>query len=160
VETQNAQVPEVPISVVPLVRQRQKVQRINEKLYQDARQKNLPAEETNRIYHQSVEELQDVDTNIAKLQSDYFLTQAIKYSVDLPPQNPHGAWTMSSGTRHLTPSGVAQLRSSLRAAKKDRSEYLRTWLGSIGTIITGIGGVIGMVIALLTLLWHHGSTPH
>jgi hypothetical protein len=145
-----------------LVGQRQKVQRDNEKLYEDARRKNLPMEETNRIINQSAQDLRDCDTDIAKLQSDYFSKQAIKYSEDLPQKSAHDAWVTSrrSGTVHLTLLGVAQLRSALRAAKKDRSEYLRAWLTGIGPVITGIGGVIGMVIALLTLLWrHHGGTP-
>ena len=129
-------------------------------IYQDARRKSLPVEETNRIFHQSIKYLQDTD--IAKLQSDYFSKQAIKNSVDLPQKSARDAWISSnrSGTAHLTLLGVAQLRSALRAAKKDRSEYLRPWLTGIAPVITGIGGVIGMVIALLTLLWqHNGGTP-
>jgi hypothetical protein len=55
----------------------------------------------------------------------------------------------------LTPLGMTELCSKIRAEKKERSELTRSWFTSIGGLIGACTGLIGAVIGLLSLIWRH-----
>jgi hypothetical protein len=139
---------------IRLIRQRRHLQRRHEELWQDARSKKMSTPEIDKISRQSNEELRLFDFKIAELQSDYYIRQAINLSVELPSRQDPTAWVTSlrTGTAQLTLHGVAQLRSLLLAARKERSEHLRAWLSTIGPVLGSLTGLIGAAIGLLAFL--------
>jgi hypothetical protein len=137
-----------------LMRQRRHLQRRHEELWQDARSQKMPTSEKDAMSRQSNEDLRLFDLKIAELQSNYYIGQSISLSVEPPSLQEPNAWVSSlrTGTGHLTLHGVAQLRSLLGTARKERSEHLRNWLSTIGTIFAALTGVIGALIGLLAFL--------
>lgn len=101
-------------------------------------------------------ELANCEDEIAKLETDYLTARAEKYGVPTPElfiagNRPSQGWCESKmyGGYVLTTEGRAELRSDIRAEKRERREG---WL----PYITALTGLLGVVVAIIALLVRHG----
>jgi len=112
-------------------------------------------EEIESIRYDRHWELGNCDDEIAQLQTDYLSELADIYGVPRPPflivgNIPSDGWYESQlfGRYLLTTSGRAQLRSSIRAEKKDRRDAVLPY-------ITLLFALAGAVVGTLTFIYKH-----
>jgi len=89
-----------------------------------------------------------IDDEIYQLESDYVQRQAERLLLSVPRFSEiSNQWEESSFTKRwrLTRPTMLQLRSAIRAEKKERSELARSWLASLT-------GLIGVLIGLLAII--------
>jgi hypothetical protein len=104
---------------------------------------------------------------VTQLESMRVIRRAEKLRIPIPSMDDnHRFWCPAKHTAlpiHLTyiltPVGMTELRSAIRAEKKERSELTRSWFMSIGGLIGACTGLIGAVIGLLSLIWRHQVGP-
>jgi hypothetical protein len=56
------------------------------------------------------------------------------------------------GARRLNPVGIRRLSAKIRAAQRERSDHIRSWLAIIAPIIGALTGLIGALIGLLAVI--------
>ena len=89
-----------------------------------------------------------IDDDIAQLLSTYLQSETQRLYLPVPGFNTQGGkWEKSdvSGRHRLSQSAIVELRSAIRAEKKERSELARSWL-------TSIAGLIGVLIGLFAII--------
>jgi hypothetical protein len=89
-----------------------------------------------------------IDDEIYQLEADYVQRQAERLLLSIPKFSEiSDHWEKSPFTKswRLTRPAMLELRSAIRAEKKERSELARSWL-------TGITGLIGVLIGLLAVI--------
>jgi hypothetical protein len=89
-----------------------------------------------------------IDDDISQLMSDYIEREAQKLFLSVPEfTRGSDKWEKSGFVEHwrLTQATMLELRSAIRAEKKERSELARSWLA-------GLTGLIGVIIGLLAVI--------
>ena len=89
-----------------------------------------------------------IDDEIYQLEADYVQRQAERLLLSIPKFSEiSDHWEKSPFTKswRLTRPAMLELRSAIRAEKKERSELARSWL-------TGITGLISVLIGLLAVI--------
>jgi hypothetical protein len=89
-----------------------------------------------------------IDDDIYQLECDYVQRQAERLVLSVPKFSEiSDQWEKSPFTERwrLTRPTMLELRSGIRAEKKERSELFRSWL-------TGLTGLIGVLIGLLAVI--------
>jgi len=89
-----------------------------------------------------------IDDEIYQLEADYVQRQAERLLLSIPKFSEiSDHWEKSPFTKswRLTRPAMLELRSAIRAEKKERSELARSWL-------TGITGLIGVLIGLAAII--------
>jgi hypothetical protein len=103
-----------------------------------------------RLSHRAEEdqELAEIEDDIHQLLSTYLISEAERHFVPIPKfEFSSGKWERSrvSDRDRLTENGIRELRSAIRAERKEGSELARSWL-------TGLTGLIGVLIGLLAII--------
>jgi hypothetical protein len=83
---------------------------------------------------------------IEVLKTEPLVKRALRYDLPIPNWNDEEAW--EPGWRYLKPDHFAKLRAAIREEEKARREQILAWIPLI-TALTGIGGVIVAILALL-----------
>jgi hypothetical protein len=117
-----------------------------------------------RNRHQPVEELRIFRERIAYLETNRLLTLARKYHLPTPEldreallghPDPNSQWQrprelhLEVWKLILRPMARMELQSAIRAARKERLETVRLW---ITTIVPGLTGLLGVIVALLAIV--------
>ena len=97
-----------------------------------------------------------IDDDIVQLVSNYLQSEANKHFISAPRFNlVDGNWELSdiSNRVRLSQDAIRELRSAIRAEQKESSELIRSWL-------TGLTGLIGVLIGLLAVILGSGKAGH
>lgn len=132
-----------------LYRQRNKVDKYYKKEYQEAK-KTGDRDKVQEVGSLTSFELQEVDDEIQYLEQRYIIALARQMLLAVPPvidEEKGGLWEQSNSTGKwlLTVEGLRQLRATVRAEKKERTDALSRWV----TIIVGLIGAITGLIAVI-----------
>jgi hypothetical protein len=119
-----------------------------------------PDDELNQYNDLLIQERTIYVQDIAQLESMRLIMEAENLRVPIPAMDdnhPHWQRTTHPGLpvwlRHvLTDMGMKELRSAIRAEKKERSELARAWLASIAAVIGACTGLIGVLIGLAAVI--------
>jgi hypothetical protein len=103
-------------------------------------------EEKDEVERDMALEILAYQDQIDYLQSRHLLAKAYAYNIPIPNKE---HWEGRGSQRYLTTEGYNRLRSALRAEQKARWETRLVWVPLI-TALTGLGGVIVAVMALLS----------
>jgi hypothetical protein len=131
-----------------LQRKKRQTQRYFAKAGNKARKEYKSIDDLQLLGDRETHELKLIDDDIHQLISNYVTSEAEKHFVPVPRFNlVDGDWERSEvGDRYrLTQEGIRELRSAIRAERKESSELARSWL-------TGLTGLIGVLIGLLAII--------
>ena len=130
-----------------LQRGRAKVRLAYKQEKEQAKTDKKPRDEIAMIDHMAWSEEELVDDEIESLESRYLIESAERLILPIPTfSKDSDAWRQSSqlGLYLLTRQGMATLRSTIRAERKERREAKMIWIAAI----TGILGVLTGLIAV------------
>jgi hypothetical protein len=128
--------------------ERRKTQQFYSNAYRKAKQQNKGRQELDDIGAEEQHFVETVDDEIAQLQSRYLKSKAEKLFLPVPEFSLKSEkWERSdvSGRYRLTRAAMLELRSAIRAERKESSELARSWL-------TGLTGLVGVLIGLLAVI--------
>jgi hypothetical protein len=111
-----------------------------------------PNEERDKI-EQAMAEREFNEQRRLDLASTYIIEKAAKYFI-YPNDIETEEWEESplKGGRRLNPLGIRRLSATIRAAQKERSDLVRSWLATIAPIVGALTGLIGALIGLLAII--------
>jgi hypothetical protein len=117
-----------------------------------SREQNKSEEEIAELIHTHSNKLQNSHIDTVVLEINYLVSLAYKHLVPVPTvdanhfiPNTKWRWSNRHDEYYLTPMAIQELRSAVRAERKERSELARSWLPAIT-------GLIAAVIALLAVI--------
>lgn len=129
-----------------LQRKKRQTQRYFAKALNKARKEQKTIDD---LQGEAKHELDFIDDDIHQLRWNYVRSEADKHFVPVPGFNldVDGKWERSqvSDRYRLTQEGIRELRSAIRAERKESSELARSWL-------TGLTGLIGVLIGLVAII--------
>ena len=131
-----------------LQRKKRQTQRYFAKALNKARKEQKSVDDLQGLGAEETHELDFIDDDIHHLISNYVRSEAEKHFVPVPRFNlVDGKWERSevSDRYRLTQECIKELRSAIRAERKESSELARSWL-------TGLTGLIGVLIGLLAII--------
>ena len=131
-----------------LQRKKRQTQRYFAKALNKARKEQKSVDDLQGLGAEETHELDFIDDDIHHLISNYVRSEAEKHFVPVPRFNlMEGKRERSevSDRYRLTQEGIRELRSAIRAERKESSELARSWL-------TGLTGLIGVLIGLLAII--------
>jgi hypothetical protein len=134
---------------------KRRVARAYDRYIAQAYRDKQPSDKISEIRETRHWELGNCEDEIAQLETEYLTRRAEKYGLPTPPlfitgNLPSEGWYESKmfGGYLLTMAGRADLRSDIRAEKRERREG---WL----PYISALTGLLGVVVAILALLIRH-----
>lgn len=131
-----------------LHKERQKIHAFYKKALGEAKAAQKLQLELDRLFFEERMEIEIVDAEIHSLLTQRLIQIADRNLIPRPEfKSEGGAWIQSSvtGRWHLTIEAIAELRSTIRREKKERSENWRMWLAACT-------GLVGTLIGLVSLL--------
>jgi hypothetical protein len=134
--------------LVLLQRKKRQTQRYFTKAGNKARKEQKTIDALQALEAEEVFERNSIDDDVHQLISNYVRSEAEKHFVPVPRFNlVDGKWERSevSDRYRLTQECIKELRSAIRAERKESSELARSWL-------TGLTGLIGVLIGLAAII--------
>ena len=135
-----------------LQRKKRQTQRYFRKAWNKAKVEKKSENDLQALLAEENHELDFIEDEIHQLLHRYLTSEAEKHFVpvptfDLSDVSASGKWERSevSDRYRLTQDAIRELRSAIRAERKESSELARSWL-------TGLTGLIGVLIGLLAII--------
>jgi hypothetical protein len=139
-----------------LQREKRQTQRSFQKAWIKAKAEEKSEDDLQVLLAEENHELNFIEDNIHQLLHTYLTSEAEKHFVPVPEfdfrrkrsdESDSGKWERSdvSDRYRLTQDAIRELRSAIRAERKESSELARSWL-------TGLTGLIGVLIGLLAII--------
>lgn len=96
-------------------------------------------------------EIWTLDTEIKELKTDRMYEVTRRLSVPLPDRNDGEFWEETYQTKRqvLTDKGYSVLRTAIRQERRERTDWIRTWLPTITAVVSALA-------AWAAVLWKHG----
>jgi hypothetical protein len=166
----------IPSSVRAWLRYRRELNQIrNEnavalKPYSDALHKALEqgaTEQLDELHENHYVQSRKNRDRLTLLETERLISLALKRLLPIPERNrndmlgkpdPNSKWRVSTHDHFeliLSRDSRRELLLAIRADRRERREIVRSWLSTIAPILGGITGIIGALIGLLTLIWRH-----
>jgi hypothetical protein len=118
-----------------------------------ARLANAPREEQEEIAHRHHFDQKWAEDELQKLYHSYYVHQANKLRIPVPPfQENGGAWMESSISHgwYLTPEAVHALRDEIRAERKARRDEWLAWIPLLALVVSIMSALTALVVVWKT----------
>jgi hypothetical protein len=118
-----------------------------------ARKQNKSEGEIAELIHKHSTKIQNSQIEIALHETNYLVARAEKHLVPVPvidannfTPNAKWRWSNRHAEYYLTPPAIQELRSAVRAERKERSELARSWLPAIAAIVSALIAVLAVIL--------------
>jgi hypothetical protein len=122
--------------------------------YEAAVAQHKPQDEIDDLMRAAVEPDLKLEDDEVYLQTEYLTFLARKYLILFPKRTDSSKWTkLDDDYRwYLKIDGIRELQAEIRTYREKRMEKWRLW---ISTIIPSLTGLLGVIVALLAIIWAH-----